>query len=108
MRWTTIITLALLAGCSDDSGGGKYREPGAIEGSRVLRARMEIRQLVNDVSMYEANRGEWPENWRAVRRSGIDPWGNEYALEILDGRPEIWSAGPDGELGTADDVTHEP
>jgi general secretion pathway protein G len=43
----------------------------------------------------------------------LDPWGQElqYSLESphnLDGRPDVWSLGPDGADGTADDITNWP
>jgi beta-lactamase regulating signal transducer with metallopeptidase domain/WD40 repeat protein len=42
----------------------------------------------------------------------IDPWGNEYRFAIRDRRqPEpfdVWSLGPDGQDGTADDIGKRP
>lgn len=39
----------------------------------------------------------------------LDPWGNKYKYEYdptsdSPHRPDIWSAGPDGDFGTADDI----
>ncbi|MGF1453011.1 MAG: type II secretion system major pseudopilin GspG [Opitutales bacterium] len=40
----------------------------------------------------------------------VDPWGQPYQYRFPGqhnpGRPDIWSAGPDGQSGTADDVTN--
>jgi general secretion pathway protein G len=50
-----------------------------------------------------------PEKWKGpyLRRPlPLDPWGNPYQYERDDKqeRPKIWSFGPDGRTGTADDV----
>lgn len=37
----------------------------------------------------------------------IDPWGNPLHYSIRDNRPQVWSAGPDGESGTDDDIVME-
>ena len=42
--------------------------------------------------------------WQALRRSGIDPWGEEYVLESEGNHAVIFSSGPYGEIGTDDDV----
>lgn len=34
----------------------------------------------------------------------LDPWGNALQYRAVGGRAEVWSNGPDGEGGTADDV----
>jgi type II secretion system protein G len=33
-----------------------------------------------------------------------DPWGNPLQYRVRNNRPEVWSAGPDGQSGTDDDV----
>jgi hypothetical protein len=33
-----------------------------------------------------------------------DPWGNALQYRVTGGRAEVWSNGPDGESGTADDI----
>ena len=46
-------------------------------------------------------------NWQGpyLEQDPIDPWGNPYRYSKLpDKLPSIVSAGPDGELGTQDDV----
>ena len=107
MRRRTILLalVSLTAACGDGDPTGPRRPPSPIGNAQVLNARMEIRQLAADVEQHHAFRGEWPDGWADLRRAAIDPWGNEYALEIVDGRPRVSSAGPDGEHGTPDDVT---
>lgn len=43
-----------------------------------------------------------------IRRLPLDPWGNEYVLISPGdhGAIDIISAGPDGEIGTADDINN--
>jgi len=46
---------------------------------------------------------------RKFQRIELDPWGQDYRVE-REGRRlfRIWSNGPDGEPGTADDICYEP
>lgn len=50
-----------------------------------------------------------PDSLRALfpyleRVDSFDPWGNLYRSSCTDGRLAVWSVGPDGVEGTADDV----
>ena len=36
-----------------------------------------------------------------------DPWGRPYGYRLQDGKPYIWSNGPDGLSGTDDDIDHK-
>jgi hypothetical protein len=36
-----------------------------------------------------------------------DPWGRPYGYRLDNGRPYIWSYGPDGLSGTDDDIDHK-
>lgn len=36
-----------------------------------------------------------------------DPWDRPYGYRLHDGRPYIWSYGPDGISGTDDDIDHK-
>lgn len=99
------ILALLLVGCEADTLlPTEGHEVLPVHDARVLRARMEIRQLRAEVEQHHALRGEWPADWRAIRRSGLDPWGGEYLLEFDQDRPIVFSAGPDGEADTDDDV----
>ena len=99
-----ILTL-LLIGCEADTLlPTKGHEIAPVHDAKVLRARMEIQRLTAEVEEHQARRGEWPSDWRAIGRSGLDPWGGEYVLDFEWDRPVVYSAGPDGAADTDDDV----
>ncbi|MHC4970914.1 MAG: hypothetical protein ACYTG3_01140 [Planctomycetota bacterium] len=99
------ILALLLVGCDADTLlPTKGKEVLPVHDAKVLRARMEIQRLTAEVEEHEARRGEWPEDWRTIGRSGLDPWGGEYLLEFERDRPVVYSAGPDGKADTDDDV----
>ncbi len=54
--------------------------------------------------------GRWQGPYGISASDLIDPWGNPYQYRFPgqqnQGRPDIWSVGPDGQLGTADDITN--
>ena len=59
--------------------------------------------------------GDAPPNWKPVLKApvGKDPWGNDYnytypGQKITTGGPDVWSNGPDGQSGTADDIGNWP
>jgi len=103
---TRALFLALLlVGCDADRPlPTTGREVTPVHDARVVRARMEIQRLTAEVEEHQARRGEWPPEWRAIGRSGLDPWGGEYILEFERDRPVVYSAGPDGYADTDDDV----
>lgn len=104
-RASLLPLLLLLAGCDVDAlVPTTGNEVAPVHDARVLRARMEIRQLTAEVEQHHALRGEWPADWRAIGRSGRDPWGGEYVLDFERDRPVVYSTGPDGEDDTDDDV----
>jgi hypothetical protein len=105
VKTRALILVLLLVGCDADTllpTTGKEVAP--VHDARVVRARMEIQRLSAEVEQHHARRGEWPPDWRAIGRSGLDPWGGEYILEFEEDRPVVYSAGPDGEADTDDDV----
>lgn len=44
------------------------------------------------------------ERCRLGERPSPDPWGKQYRYQVIGGIPQISSAGPDGRLGTSDDI----
>jgi len=99
MRAAVLLAL-VLASC-----GYQPDAPGAIvHDARRVRADLEMKQLVADLKQHFAVHGEWPADWSAVKRAGIDPWGEEYAFEVEDDIAVVISAGPDHEFETGDDV----
>jgi len=94
--------LLLLAAC------GMQPTPESAEDlkgeTRIFRARLEMRTLASEIQSYHALRGEWPEDWGDLRRSGRDPWGGVYDFYAEGSRVVLVSPGPDGEPETGDDV----
>lgn len=92
----------------------------------VQAARTDIATLELALGAFEIDTGRYPSTaegigallaappgaaqWRGpyIRRTPQDPWGNSYAYKYPGRAPrviEIWSFGPDGKDGTADDIT---
>jgi hypothetical protein len=104
-RLLLLLLFLACAGCDfEPMQNKKAKPPAAVRDAQRLRVAMDMRQLLTEVEQHYSLRGEWPESWRAIRRSGLDPWGNEYVLLIEDGRAIVSSAGPDGEPDTDDDI----
>ena len=103
---TLVATIALLAaGCDIGVGNQpKGKAPPVVEDAQIFRAQLEMRTLAAEVEQHHALRGEWPADWRTLKRSGMDPWGNEYVFEIDGEKASVFSAGRDGEFGTDDDL----
>ncbi|MFQ5844955.1 MAG: hypothetical protein ACE5JG_08205 [Planctomycetota bacterium] len=103
-RWLGAVLLALCACDVEIARSHDGRDPSPVHDAKALRAALEIQRLTAELEQYHARRGEWPDGWRQLGRSGVDPWGTEYRLEIVQGRAAVSSAGPDGEPDTGDDV----
>ena len=100
-----LLALLLLPACDVELGKQpKGKAPPVVEDAQVFRAQLEMKTLAAELAQHHAMRGEWPEDWAALKRSGKDPWGNEYAFETDGERVSVFSAGPDGEFGTDDDL----
>lgn len=102
-----LVALLLLPACGDDEPERpkqQGRAPEVVEDAQIVRARLEMKELKAELESHHALRGEWPEDWRALKRSGKDPWGNEYQFEIDVEEAIVYCAGPDGEFGTDDDI----
>jgi len=104
-----LLALLLLPACGEDLArpkpGSKGKAPAIVEDAQVLRAALEMKTLAAELAQYHAARGEWPADWRALRRGGKDPWGNDYGFETEGDDVVVFSAGPDGELDTDDDIS---
>ena len=99
-----LISLLLLVAACDPGAKAQGREPASVEDARVFRARLEMRQLAAELEQHRALRGDWPADWKELRRAGKDPWGGEYAFETEGEAALVFSAGPDGEFDTDDDL----
>ena len=103
MRCLLLLALLAAPACG---GPAETAQQGldAMARTRTMRAGMEIRQLRTEVEQHHVLRGEWPSESSQMLRTAIDPWGNPYVVETEDSRAIVFSAGPDGEIDTADDV----
>jgi hypothetical protein len=104
---TLLLALLLVAPSCGEAAETAVRGQEAIAQTLEMRAGMEIRQLRTEVGQHHVLRGEWPEDWSDIRRIGTDPWGNPYVLEIDGSDAIVFSAGPDGEVDTSDDIHAE-
>jgi hypothetical protein len=98
----TTLLLILTAACAKPAD--KANKSTKVAKARSFKAEQDMRHLRRECDQYQALHGELPTDWDEVGKSAIDPWGTEYALDVEDGIVDIYSAGPDGEFDTNDDV----
>ncbi len=77
----------------------------------------ELSRIVTDLEAHERSEGTLPtrpdefQDWLEERypqeSSRVDGWGNAYHLEVAGSTFQVISPGPDGELGTEDDLVRE-
>lgn len=48
-----------------------------------------------------------PQRHSPIKAVPTDPWGNEYGFENNGGKVRVFSKGPDGKLGTEDDIASD-
>lgn len=92
---------------------------GQSEKARIAATRTTIDNVKMAINQYEIELGKYPvaldelikegdEKWPGpfLDQTEIpkDSWGNELKYEILGKRVKLTSAGPDGQLGTPDDL----
>lgn len=100
---------------------------GVFASSKIKAAKAQISAFETQLDIYQLDIGSYPTNeqglqalretppdladpgkWQgpyAKKDIPVDPWSNEYVYELLDSNQyKISSAGPDGQLGTEDDV----
>jgi general secretion pathway protein G len=101
---------------------------GRAEDARVAKAKADVRALDSALAMYRLDNGHDPstdqglqalvkkptgspsaDNWRKggyVRSLPDDPWGHsyQYLSPGQHGNYDLWSSGPDGISGNADDI----
>lgn len=92
---------------------------GAQKKARADAALSQIGAFENAIKMYELNVMSYPtalEDLRMPPQGGdpyldkdipLDPWGNPYQYQLVDAETyRIWSLGPDGVDGSADDIAN--
>ena len=90
-----------------------------IEDSRIVAARTGIAEWEKAIQIFSmGHAGKLPDSLSEMTvgtdddpplmKEGAmnDPWGNEYGYTKKGKTFKITSAGPDGEMGTADDITN--
>src|SRR5579884_507664 len=99
---------------------------GRTEDAKIGSAKTQISAFKTALEMYNADTGTYPadlnalqanpggvSNWKGpylkdVQSVPLDPWGNPYVYTHPGQHSQdydIVSAGPDGQMGTADDIT---
>jgi hypothetical protein len=77
--------------------------------AQTRSAQLDAAAIVNGAEIYRLEHGHWPTRPEDLlhdylRELHSDPWGNPYALYQGVGGAAVVSAGPDGKLGTGDDI----
>jgi hypothetical protein len=79
----------------------------SLDHVRSLRAQADIADLERDLEIWAARTGEYPSSLEAlgiVGKSFRDPWGHPYQIRRTGLGVSILSGGPDGRVGTPDDL----
>jgi general secretion pathway protein G len=84
--------------------------------ARIKEAGIQATKFMQFVQLYFVQHGEFPESLEELTTEGdgahaitdhvpADPWGNPYVYQrSSNGEFTVWSAGPDGQSGTHDDI----
>jgi len=70
----------------------------------LIRAEKDLQQIRLAVEMARFQTGSYPESLASLSTVRTDPWDREYHYVRTEDGYELRSAGPDGTLGTADDI----
>lgn len=110
-----VAILGILAGVAVQKFGGYTKK------ANIQAARVSIGAIKGAVDRYEIDNGIYPSalknlmtksnenNWNGpyLEDKGLkDPWGNDFGYAVQENGVTITSGGPDGQLGTADDITN--
>ena len=69
----------------------------------AFRAAGHIQDLRSMIEAYKVEHGAYPQELSVVSKES-DPWGRPYVYRFSDGAFVLFSAGPDGKEGSADDI----
>jgi hypothetical protein len=109
---------------------GAHAPPGPIAGlvddihkeareAEIEKARLDAKSIADAAKMYRIRENRWPtlkdlatpdaRGMKYIEQIPVDPWGNDYVIRAAaDGkRIVVRSAGPDGVLDNADDITSD-
>jgi len=79
----------------------------SLDRVRALQAQADLVELAGDADWYMATAGEYPASLEAlgsVARPRQDPWGHPYQIRRTGSGVSLISGGPDGRIGTPDDI----
>lgn len=79
----------------------------SLDRVRSLRAQADVAELASDVELFVASTGENPSSLEALGLGGRplrDPWGHPYQIRRTESGVSVISGGPDGRIGTPDDL----
>ncbi len=95
---------------------------GRTQKANIAATRTSIQAVQTAVDVYETDNGVYPAAMQALLTKGSennwngpyirdarmpkDAWGTEFQYTLRDGNYELRSAGPDVQMGTADDITN--
>ncbi len=93
---------------------------GRMDAANKRACRASIDAISTAVSTYEIDNGIFPQtlqnlmtkanesNWNGpyLKQTPADPWGAAFSYSVQGGVYKISSAGPDGQAGSADDITN--
>jgi general secretion pathway protein G len=112
------IILLCGAACSAEPAAEPATDPAAdaaAEAKRIDTAMNQTVEIQQAAEIYMAQkRGKCPETLQDLRAAGVtakvakDPWGQDYVLKCPGEHLsiDVLSGGPDGKLGTDDDVAN--
>ena len=106
MLLVLILALLLIVTAMPKLGHGKHPQ---LAGTRSC-----IGSIEHAIEEYRTQTGNYPPvdqgltvlQPRVIARIPYDAWGNPFTYRLIRGKPEIRSAGPDGQFDTADDLTN--
>jgi type II secretory pathway pseudopilin PulG len=98
-----------LSGCKE---GREYAETvvGAMDRAQATEVKASLQVLASSLESYQIDHGRYPDRLADLpdvasgRMRSEDPWGNELRYRPSGAGYEVVCLGPDGELGTEDDV----
>jgi hypothetical protein len=84
----------------------------SLDRVRIARAQADLGELTRDLEQYLAATGGVPASLEvlATRDPSLgrrlqDPWGHPYQIRRTETGASVFSAGPDGRVGTSDDLS---
>lgn len=100
-----------IAGSADDLVLRRAGEIPVVARDSIATTHTRLKSLQLLISLYRDRRGEFPDNIQELEQAGlrpflgvVDAWGRPIRYTRTESDVELRSAGPDGEIGTGDDL----